>query len=129
MKKAWDKIGITLSSICIVHCIGLAILPALLPAMEHMGAEFHYGMAILILLTSPIAFIPGYRKHGVGLVLLWAICGITLVILGTLFDGFIVEWMSHSIVISGSITLVCAHYMNIKHSKHHHNHNHSEHCC
>jgi hypothetical protein len=120
MKKAWDKIGIALSSLCIVHCIGLAILPALLPAVEHLGIEFHLGMAVLIMITSPLAFIPGYKKHGISMVIMWAMAGLALILLGTFMETKFPEWISHSVTISGSITLVYAHYLNIKHSRHHH---------
>jgi len=120
MKKAWDKIGITLSSLCIVHCIGLAILPVLLPAVGHFGIGFHLSMSFLILLTAPLAFIPGYKKHGLSMVIMWAIMGLTLVLLGTFMEEKFAEWLSHSVTIAGSITLVYAHYLNIKHSRHHH---------
>ncbi|MFY7992210.1 MAG: MerC domain-containing protein [Bacteriovoracaceae bacterium] len=120
MKKAWDKIGIALSSLCIVHCIGLAILPALLPTLGHLGIEFHLFMSILILVTSPLAFIPGYKKHGVSMVIMWAMAGLSMILLGTFMEEKFPEWLSHSVTIVGSITLVYAHFLNIKHSRHNH---------
>jgi hypothetical protein len=63
----WDKIGISLSSLCVAHCIGTPVAFALLPAIgtqfgEHTH-EFHWLMAALLLPVALLAFVRGYLHH------------------------------------------------------------------
>jgi len=127
MKKLWDKWGIALSAACIVHCIAVVFLPLMLPAVEMMvhSPWVHRIFAIIIIFTSPLAFIPGYRRHGLHRVLFFAMAGLTLILMGIFLDGAISEYVTHSMSILGSASLVYAHIKNLRHA---HKHEH-DHCC
>lgn len=126
MKKIWDKLGILFSSACIVHCILVAFLPVLFPAFSIYteASWIHMSVAVIILATSPLAFIPGYKKHGLTWIIFLALSGLTFVLLALFLEGFTSDQVSHSISILGSMTLVFAHAKNLQHSRRH-NHN----CC
>lgn len=125
MKKLWDKWGIVLSAACIVHCFAVVILPLLLPALEMFvhSPWVHRCFAALVIITTPLAFIPGYRRHGLHRVMVGAIGGVTLVLLGVFLDGSVDELVSHGVSIAGSFLLVSAHISNLRHAHRH------THCC
>ena len=118
-KKVWDKVGILLSSACLVHCVGLLVIPFLLPAL---GAFFHSPwvhrfFAAFILIVTPMAFMPGYRRHGMSRVLVQAGLGIAFILAGVATDGVLPELASHGFSVVGSLMLVGAHVQNLRHSR------------
>jgi MerC mercury resistance protein len=124
MKKVWDQMGITISSVCLVHCIIVAFVPLFIPALafNFHSSWPHLLTGALILITTPFAFIPGLKKHGVTWILMVALLGLLLVLSGIFAENFgHSELTSHSLSIIGSLFLVVAHLKNIQHShKHHH---------
>lgn len=127
MKKVWDRLGIAISSACVVHCIAVAFLPLLFPFLSHYYAHLgwvHGVVGIAILFTTPLAFLPGYRKHGLNWIIATALSGVFLVGLGWMLEDQVSEQLSHGIAIVGSAFLVFAHWKNIQHS-----HRHQHQCC
>jgi len=63
-----DGAAIGASLLCLIHCIGLPILFALLPAMATVGVPSSEWLHLVLLLTavplSGIALVAGYRAHG-----------------------------------------------------------------
>jgi hypothetical protein len=126
MKKVWDSLGIAFSSACVVHCFLVAFLPLFYPALHsytHL-TWVHATVGLSILFTSPLAFVPGYKKHGLTWIILLALSGLTFIALGMILEDLVSEVTSHGISIVGSTLLVLAHVKNIQHS---HRHNHQ--CC
>jgi MerC mercury resistance protein len=127
MKKVWDRLGIAFSSICAIHCVGVAFLPLLFPAIASYthNPMVHIAVGITILFTSPLAFIPGYRKHGLTWIIAMALVGLVLIVAGMVLErNAAPEQISHGISILGSILLVLAHAKNLQHS-----HRHQHQCC
>lgn len=126
MKKVWDRLGIAFSSACVVHCILVAFLPILFPAISVYthSSWVHVVVGVIILFTSPLAFIPGYKKHGLTWIIMTAIGGLALILLGILLEGHTSDQFSHSVSIMGSIFLVFSHAKNLQHS-----HRHQHQCC
>ncbi|HXH32095.1 MAG TPA: MerC domain-containing protein [Bacteriovoracaceae bacterium] len=126
MKKVWDRLGIAFSSACVVHCIMVAFLPFFFPAISVYthSTWVHVIVGIIILFTSPLAFIPGYRKHGLTWIIGVAFSGLFLILLGILLEEQVSEQVSHGVSILGSLILVVAHVKNIQHS-----HRHQHQCC
>lgn len=121
MKKVWDRLGIAISSACVVHCIMVAFIPLVLPALSlysHLDwAHAAVGMAVLC--TTPLAFLPGYRRHGLTWIISIALTGVFLIGIGWLLEEKVSEQLSHGITICGSLALVFAHFKNIQHSQRH----------
>lgn len=122
MKKVWDRLGIAFSGACVVHCILVAFMPLIFPAIAAYthSTWIHIVVGIIILFTSPLAFIPGYRKHGLTWILSTAVGGMFLILLGILLEGRFSDQITHGISIVGSLFLVLAHVKNIQHSHRHH---------
>jgi hypothetical protein len=123
MKKVWDRIGIAFSSACVLHCILVAFLPLLFPAITFYthSSWVHITVAIIILFASPLAFLPGYKNHGITWIMGCAILGIFFIILGIVVEGQTSDQVSHGISILGSLILVFSHAKNLQHSRRHKN--------
>ena len=118
MKKIWDRLGIAFSSACVMHCIMVAFLPLFYPALGRFSHEnwVHLAVGFTILFTSPLAFVPGYRKHGLNWIIGTAVLGLFLVLSGMLLENLVSDQFSHGVSIFGSLLLVFAHAKNIQHS-------------
>jgi hypothetical protein len=126
MKKVWDRLGITFSTACVIHCIVVAFLPFFFPAISLYthSTWVHIAVGFIILFTSPLAFIPGYRKHGLTWILGVAVTGLFFISMGVLLEGKVTDQTSHGVSIIGSLFLVFAHFKNLQHS-----HRHQHQCC
>ncbi len=127
MKKVWDRLGIAFSSACVIHCILVAFVPLAFPAVAVYTHQtwVHYAVGTTILFTTPLAFLPGYKKHGLTWIMGIASLGILFIVSGILLEkGHFSEQMSHGVSIFGSLILVYAHIKNIQHS-----HRHRHQCC
>lgn len=122
MKKVWDRVGIAFSSACVVHCIMVAFLPVVFPALTQYthSTWIHISVAFAILFTSPLAFVPGYKKHGLSWIIATAVLGLFLIASGIIMEGAVSDQVSHGISILGSLFLVFAHAKNLIHSHRHH---------
>lgn len=118
-KKAWDRLGILLSGACLIHCIAVVFLPLLIPALALAVHTpwIHRTFALIILVVTPLAFIPGYRRHGLNRILVKAYLGVGFILLGVFSDGLVSEYTSHGFSVIGSLALVLAHLENIRHSR------------
>jgi hypothetical protein len=125
MKKIWDRLGIAFSSACVLHCIMVAFLPLFFPAFRAYSHQpwVHYTVGVTILFTSPLAFVPGLKKHGLSWIISVALTGLLLIIAGMILERTQSEQLSHGISILGSLLLVFAHAKNIQYS-----HSHKQ-CC
>lgn len=64
--RHFDQIAIALSAVCIVHCLAVPLLVALLPILAisvGAGTHFHELMLWLVVPTSALGFTLGYRVH------------------------------------------------------------------
>jgi hypothetical protein len=127
VKKIWDRLGIAFSSACVVHCVLVAFLPLFFPAISEFTHRpwVHLTVGFSILFTSPLAFVPGFRKHGLTWIVAMAITGLFFILMGMVLERIIhSEQISHGLSILGSVILVMAHAKNIQHS-----HSHQHQCC
>jgi len=127
MKKiVWDRLGIAFSSACVLHCLLVAFLPLVFPMLSEMfhSTWVHIIGASLILVTTPLAFVPGYRKHGITWILVVAVFGVLFILSGVVLEEKVSDVLSHSISIFGSALLLIGHAKNIQHS-----HRHKHQCC
>ncbi len=62
-----DRVAVGTSLLCLLHCIGLPILIALLPALASVlpvGEGVHVVLLLTALPVSGVALVGGYRAHG-----------------------------------------------------------------
>jgi drug/metabolite transporter (DMT)-like permease len=122
----FDQAAIALSAVCIVHCLAVPVLIAVLPiaALSFGDAtHFHALMLWLVVPTSVAGFGLGFRVHRrLGLVLLGA-AGVAVLVAAALW-GHSVWRESFEIGVSvvGSLILAAAHWLNFREVRRVHHH-------
>lgn len=108
-----DGFAVSASAACMVHCLGLPILLALLPALADRvdpGESFHAIVLLLAVPTSAFALIGGWRRHGAIVPLIAGTIGLVLMATGIAFASN--EILETSITVAGSLMLAAAHLAN-----------------
>ena len=120
MQKIIDNLGITISSVCAIHCVLLPAIFIIAPYSFLASHEFHEALIYFILPCAAIAFILGCRKHGDIKVAIMGTLGVMLLASSLLFhDIFHAEEHSEElttvlITIAGSVMLILSHLRNRK---------------
>jgi len=109
-----DRIGITATSLCALHCI---LLPVLLPVLPLMGLSFladHTWEHVFLLVTATlgtIALFSGFQRYHKRLYPFYL-----------LYLGVALYWIKHDFseavevyfIIGGASLIIAAHFINIK---------------
>lgn len=116
MRAFWDKIGLGLSGLCLVHCL---LLPIAVSSLPWLGIVFedewvHLVIAAIAIPVAFIAFIPGFLKHHLKSVLFLGLMGVVLLMLGSIGHDTVGEDNAHWLTICGGVALVSAHIANFK---------------
>ena len=120
MQKMIDNLGITISSVCAIHCVLLPAIFIIAPYSFLASHEFHEALIYFILPCAAIAFILGCRKHGDIKVAIMGTLGVMLLASSLLFhDIFHTEEHSEELItvlitIAGSVMLILSHLRNRK---------------
>ena len=120
MQKIIDNLGITISSVCAIHCVLLPAIFIIAPYSFLASHEFHEALIYFILPCAAVAFTLGCRKHGDIKVALMGSFGIIL-----LASSILLHEVFHSeehseelttvlITVAGSIMLILSHLRNRK---------------
>ena len=109
-----DKLAISLSAACVIHCLFAPTLIIFAYSFLSFSVEselVHYIILILALPISVLALILGYRNHKVLSFLVIGIAGLSLMLLAVLLG----EGTSEKVLtVIGSCTVAYAHYKNHK---------------
>src|SRR5690606_12197688 len=124
LSRYFDRIAIALSAICIVHCLAIPLLVALVPiaAIGFGGAHFHALMLWLVVPVSVVGFALGIRVHrrfdivAIGVAALFA-----LTLAGTYGHD---HWPAAEtfVSIAASLVLAAAHWINFREVRRLHRH-------
>ncbi len=120
MTEFWDRIGISASLLCAIHCVLTPVLVILIPlAGNFLSAPWvHIAIAVVIFPVAVWALWSGYRRHrhrrilitgGVGLVLMAT--GMTLENADPSSRAFALQTI---LLISAGLTLAAAHFFNLR---------------
>jgi hypothetical protein len=124
--RHFDQIAIALSAICIVHCLAVTFLVALLPlAAVAFGGHFHGLMLWLVIPTSVIGFYLGYREHKRVVIGLLGLSAMTLISCAALLGHG--QWsggIESSATLLGGFVLASAHWLNFQEARRVHVHDH-----
>jgi hypothetical protein len=107
-----DGFALCASSLCTLHCLGLPLLFALLPAFASRidpGESFHIIMLALAIPTSLFALVQGRRRGG-SISLMTGMVGLALMTIGALAATSVLAetlW-----TVTGSLLLAGAHILN-----------------
>ena len=120
MQKIIDNLGITISSVCAIHCLFLPAIFIIAPYSFLASHEFHEALIYFILPCAAVAFILGCRKHGDVKVAIMGTLGVILLGSSLLFhEIFHAEEHSEELItvlitIEGSAMLILSHLRNRK---------------
>lgn len=120
MQKIIDNLGITISSVCAIHCLLLPAIFIIAPYSFLASHEFHEALIYFILPCAAVAFILGCRKHGDVKVAIMGTLGVMLLGSSLLFhEIFHAEEHSEELItvlitIAGSAILILSHLRNRK---------------
>lgn len=79
--QSWDMVGVTVSALCVAHCIILPFAFAVLPALQITFPEqewLHLLLVGLSFVVMALALLQGWRKHGRLVPVCLAFVGLTL---------------------------------------------------
>ena len=116
-KLWWDRLGITLSVVCLLHCLALPLAIAALPlvaAQWLQASGFHMAMALALLPIALLAVLPGLRMHGRRSVAVAMAAGLSLLSTAAFADEALLthEWVV-ALTVTGGVILVAAHAVNL----------------
>jgi hypothetical protein len=109
----WDRLGVVMSVICILHCLAMPLIAALLPLAAALEGQTHAVLAAGIVLVGAAAFVPGYRSHGKAGVIALAAAGVSAIVSPVVFEALVAEGLEQALIVSGGIALIAAHAANV----------------
>jgi len=114
-----DKAAVTLSGLCLLHCLLLPVIITVLPFFGQFSERhLHAEMLVIVLPISLIALTIGFRRHADKRVVGWGIAGLLLLIVGaTLAHNLYGIVADRMLTITGSVILAVAHYRNSRLSR------------
>lgn len=116
-KLWWDRLGITLSVVCLLHCLMLPVAIAALPLVAAQWLRtgtFHTAMALVLLPVALRAVVPGLRLHGRASVAAAMAAGLALLSTAAFAGERLLsrEW-EIGLTLAGGAVLVTAHAVNL----------------
>ena len=118
-KATWlDGFAVCASFTCMIQCLGLPLLLAVLPAIANRidpGESLHVIVLLLAIPTSAFALIQGWRKHRAFVPLAVGGVGLSLMAIGIGFASR--ELVETAVTVSGSLMLAGAHIANWRHRR------------
>jgi hypothetical protein len=126
LSKYFDRIAIALSTICIVHCLAMPFILALLPvAALTLGSDGHFHALMLwfVVPTSILGLGLGYRVHQrAGVVLLGAVAICALAVIA-LYAHQRWDRSAETLAnVAASVALAAAHWRNFREVRRAHHH-------
>lgn len=114
-----DGLAVTLSALCLVHCLALPLVVAGLPFLaQYSEGHLHAQVLVIVLPLSSVALALGFRRHRNWRILLGGIAGMLLLISGaTIAHEQLGLAADRAFTIAGSIVLATAHFYNSYRSK------------
>lgn len=118
-----DKLAISISGLCVAHCLLFPVLVALLPSLLSLGIDpeiFHQWMIIFVIPTSVFALTLGCKKHGDFVIVTTGILGLSCLILAfALGANLLGEIGEKLLTLIGGLIIAYAHFNNYKSCQHH----------
>jgi len=111
-----DRMAISLSFLCTLHCLALPVLLAVVPSLTALSLDdeaFHLWMLVAVVPISGFALAVGYRKHNSYPVLVIGSLGLLVMILAVLLGH---DWLGDAgekmLTVLGASVVALAHYLN-----------------
>jgi hypothetical protein len=126
LSRHFDRIAIVLSTICIVHCLAVPIVVAVLPIAAITladDAHFHALMLWLVVPTSAVGFALGFRVHRRWGIVAFGAAGAGALAAAAIFGhAYWAESVEVTASVVASLALAGAHWMNFREVRRLHHH-------
>ena len=128
--RGLDAVALVFSGLCLVHCLALPVLVAILPiAMSSFVADerFHQWLLLGVVPTSVLALGWGWRRHRDPAVLWLGLTGMSLMTYAAFGRGLndLSAGGERWLTVIGAVMLAIGHFRNYQ--LRHHGHDHSTH--
>lgn len=114
-----DRIGIIVSTTCIIHCLLTPIAIIIIPAMTNIGANeelLHLIFAIFAIPVAAFSLWHGYKQHSVIRPTFYAVPGIALLWIAMLVHK--PHWLESVVTSIGALLVITAHVLNHRLTRH-----------
>lgn len=113
-----DKFAISLSALCVIHCLMAPVIIALMPALAALGLageNFHLYMVYAVLPSSVLAAVLGCRKHKRYDVTIPISIGLFILVLTAIVGGEILgQGMERALTLVGAVIIAYGHLLNYR---------------
>ena len=116
-KSLFDKFAISISAICIVHCLTVPLLVAFLPiATFGLSSDQHFHEIIfwLVFPVSSAGLIAGVREHKAFMPVIMGSLGLGIFTYSIYLHGILSLSLEFILSIGASLLLAYAHWVNLK---------------
>ena len=110
-----DKLAISLSAICVLHCLfmpSFLILSSWFAAFSIDNEFIHYAILTVAIPVSAFALIKGFKNHKKLSYFVYGFFGLFLLAFAVLAAGITGEIGERSLTLLGSLFVIYAHYNN-----------------
>lgn len=109
--SVWDRLGIGLSVLCMIHCLAVPVVLTGLTTWA-VSESFHFWMALLIVPVAVLAAVPAYRTHRQPAVP-WLLGAGVVLLFGALLAEPVVGSLGENVVtVAGGGLLIAGHWIN-----------------
>ncbi len=114
----WDKIGLSVSGICAIHCLLFPVFITTLPLWP-MAFEIHeWAHPLFIAILAPVTWFASKRSHFQIGITLTLVTGFFFILIGWLAGHYWIGfWFETSATLFGSGILIAGHWMNYHHHR------------
>lgn len=124
----WDRLGLSLSVLCAIHCLFVPVVFALLPLTPFLLAIEGWLHPLFIILIAPTVFYASRRSHYDKKIVSLLAIGFTLILMGWLVGHqWLGEFFETAATLVGSIFLIAGHWFNYRHHQSCENASHTHH--
>ena len=115
MRAIWDKIGISASVLCLLHCLFTPVIVLFLPLVGEKISHiwFHRIIFVVVLPVAVWAIYNGYQIHKNKRVVYLGAVGISFLLGATVVDHNDLR-MEYALMIVAGISLASAHLVNLR---------------
>ncbi len=110
----WDRIGISLSAFCAVHCLLVPVVIALLPLWPMAETLHDWTHPLLFVLIVPTVWFALDKEKLRSAIAVYLFAGLIIIGAAWIFHDFLGDWGEALVTLSGSTLLVTGHWKNYK---------------
>ncbi len=113
----FDKMAISLSLLCVLHCLALPLLLVLLPSLVALQLDneaFHLWMVLAVIPTSTYALTMGCKRHKQYRFLAFGVIGLFLLLSALVGEEIIGEVSEKILTVLGAVCIAYGHFRNFR---------------